>query len=169
MAMGFGDDKIRVQRVFRNKKCRAVIDGKSYKFDSRFEGWWALYLQFLKEQGQIRDWVFHPITWDFFKFGYRNKPYEYTPDFLVYTTDKDYVYQELKGHIETNDISRFRRANEHYDAEFELVMQRLPKKGKGTQILARASQYAFVKRIIDASEILKQVGKVIDMNRLVDL
>lgn len=167
--MGFDDDKIRVRREFRNKKCTAVIEGKKYVFDSLFEGHWFLYQQFLKEQKQIRSWVFHPVCWDFFQFGYRNKPYEYTPDGLIIENDGTEIYQELKGHIETKDVSRLRRASDHYGARFDLVMQKLPRKGAGTQIIARASQYAFVRRVIDGTAILRQVKGIIDFSRVKEL
>ena len=159
--MGFGDDKIRVQRVFRNKKCSAIIGGVEFHFDSQFERDWAKYLQFLLERGKLKAWVYHPAKFDFWEFGYRKKPYEYQPDFCIWEDEDTYVYQECKGYIETKDISRIRRANKHYDAVFDLVMQRLPKKGKRTQIIAKVSDYAFVRRVIDASKIFKQVKGMI--------
>jgi hypothetical protein len=155
--MGYETNKNRVRRVFRNKKCAETIGGIEYTFDSQLERDWAKYLQFLKEHGEIRRWEYHPCKFSFWEMGYRNKPYEYTPDFLVYENDGTKIYQETKGYMEKKDISRFRRANKHFDAIFDLVLQRRPKKGKMSQTIASATGRAYIRRIIDASEIFRQV------------
>jgi hypothetical protein len=154
-------NKIRVRREFRNIRSRTIIGGAGYVFDSKFEMKWARYLQFLKEQEEILEWYYHPVKFDFRSFDYKNKPYVYTPDFSVIENDGSLMYHEAKGYIETKDISRLRRANKHYDVDFWLVMQRIPKKGKQTQILAKVCDYAFVKRVVDASKIFNQVKHVI--------
>jgi hypothetical protein len=41
------------------------------------------------------------------------------------------------------------------------VMQRVPKRGKHSQILARASDKAYIRRIADASAIFKQVKGIL--------
>lgn len=161
MKMGFEPDRNRVVRVPNSRKCSAVIGGINYNFDSLFEMRWAKYLQFLKEHGQIQGWKFHPVRWDFWRFNYRNKPHEYTPDFQVTEMDGAEIFQETKGYIETRDISRMRRAAKHYDAVFDLIVQRMPKRGRRSEIIAKAGGYNFVRRVVDGGAVLREVKNLI--------
>lgn len=137
-------------------------------WDSKFEYQVAQYLQLLLDQGEILQWTPQPICWDFFEFGYRNKPFKYTIDFECIENDNKVVYIEAKGRIQTYDLSRIRRANKHYGPfTFDLYMQRIPKrkpfdprkktKKTASQILAQAEcNMSCIRRIVDFSEILKQ-------------
>ena len=150
-----------MRREFKNRVCREEIDGVLYRFDSQFEYQWAKYLHFLHMHDEIQLWTFHPTTFDFWPFGYRNKPYEYTPDFGILENDGTRIFQECKGYIETKDLSRMRRANKHFEAVFDLVLQRYPKRGRMTQTIAKAKGQPYIRRIIDAQEIFKQTKGVI--------
>lgn len=163
--MGFEPDRNRIQKQSYGTSVTADVGGKTYNFPSLFEWHWAKYLQFLQDHDEIDRWVYQPIKWDFREFTdkkgkplYKNKPYVYTPDFLVVEPEGDEIYQETKGYITTYDISRIRRAHKHYGPlVFDLVMQRVPRRGKHSQVLARASDKAYIRRIVDASEIFKQM------------
>ena len=161
--MGFEPNRNRVVRVVNAKKTTMTIGGKTYNFRSEFESVWAKYLQFLQDCEQIADWDYEPTKFDFWKFGYRNKPYEYTPDFLITNNDGTTYFQETKGYLETRDNSKYLRMSKHYpDIQIEIVMQRIPKKGKGFQNFAKLkAKSGIIRRIIDASEILKQVKGLI--------
>jgi len=160
--MGFEENRNRINKQSFGRRCQATIGGRDYTFDSMFERNWARYLQFLMDHDKIIDWVYQPIKWDFWPFNYRNKPYEYSPDFLITEPDGQDIYQETKGYIRTYDISRISRANKHFGpVTFDLVMQRVPRRGKHSQILARASDKAYIRRIVNASEIFRQLKGVL--------
>lgn len=158
LRMGF-DDNILVVRVVNCKPVTAIIDGKRYKFRSIFEFHWACYCQLRKQQGLIKNWAYESIKYDFFQFGYRNRPFEYTPDFTIWRNDGTVYFEETKGCTETKDLSRFLRARKHFDARFELILQRTPRRGKGSQIVAKAQTAWYIDRVVNGSEIIRQCGK----------
>lgn len=160
MRIGFEPNRNRVVRVMNHKPVTANINGTNYRFRSQFEFEWACYLELIRRQGYIREWDYEPKRFDFWEFGYRNKPYEYTPDFLVIERNGDEVYQECKGMFETKDISRITRAKKHFGLTFDLVLQRFPKRsGKGAHLLAKVTQK--VRRVIDGTAVLRQAGNVV--------
>ena len=70
--------KQRIVKVFNNQRVHAIVDGKDCHFRSKFEYNWAMYLQFLKEQGQIDNWEYEP---DRFLFPAEVRgAKEYTPE-----------------------------------------------------------------------------------------
>ena len=139
------------------------IGGKTITYRSEFESKWAKYLQFLQDCEQIADWEYEPKKFTFREFGYKNKPYEYTPDFRITNNDGSTYFQETKGYLETRDNSKYLRMSKHYpDVKLEIVMQRIPKKGKGFQNYAKLkAKSGIIQRIIDASEIFKQTKGLI--------
>lgn len=150
--MGFEASR-RIIRVMNNKRVIETIGEQTCHFRSTFERNWAVYLQFLKEQGQIRDWYYEHNT--FYFPGEKTAPVQYTPDFYVLEKDRVY-YQECKGLLEGKDVNKFRRMAKHYpNDKIELVMMHIPKKGKCVNRMEAARQR--VVRIIDASQIFKQV------------
>ena len=160
--MGFGDDRIRIVRIFKHKPCIATIGGKTDRYDSEAEFMWFCYQEFLKQNGEIRDWKRKIPKFDFWEFGYRNKPYEYTPDGIVIENDGSIIHQEYKGYAETSDITRIKRAFKHYDAIFDVIVKKKNKKGKQSEIIAKLETAGrCVRRVISASDIYSQVGKKI--------
>ena len=73
--------------------------------------------------------------------------------------DGTVVYQETKGYYDGQTNTKLRRMARHYpDTIFELVLQRIPKRGgKGAGRRRIAAKYT--RRIIDASKIFKQIGE----------
>ena len=140
---------------YGNEPQRKMIGGKEYRFRSKFEYRWALYLQFLKEHGKIQAWDFESTRFIF--DGVENRPREYTPDFEITDYDGSCYFQECKGHHDSQTNSKFRRIHEHFpDEVMELVLLRIPKSGtKGVNRRRIAAKYT--RRIIDASEIFKQI------------
>lgn len=145
----------RVVKVMGNQPKTATVGGKTYHFRSKFEWCWAQYLQLLKKDGHIHDWKYEPTT--FYFPNEKTAPVQYTPDFKIYAcTDEDY-WQECKGHHDGPTNSKLRRMAKHYPEEiFELVLMRIPKKGKGVNRRAVAAKYT--RRIIDGGKILRQAG-----------
>jgi hypothetical protein len=75
-------------------------DGREITFRSTWEANYAFYLEWLKEQGEIKEWEYEPERYDF--IGYENgKPFVvgpgYLPDFRVTRNDGTQYLVEIKG------------------------------------------------------------------------
>ena len=111
----------------------------------------------LKQNGYIQDWERDIETFDFWPFGYRNKPYEYTPDGYIITNEGEKVYQEYKGYPETKDISRIKRAFKHFDAVFDVIVV---SRKKRPQIIAKMETAGrCIRRVIETKEAYKNLSK----------
>lgn len=152
---------IRVRREFKNQPVNDMRIGmKFYNFKSKFEANWALYLQFLKEQGKIFNWDYENRTFEFPHESSSQRFQQYTPDFVIWEKERGKpYYQECKGYYTGRDTTRFRRLLRHYpDIIIELVTQN---KLYGKQ--AKSADFAkkYVRRVINAAEIFRQVKGVI--------
>ncbi len=156
--MGFEKNR-RVIRSYGNKPVRAIVGGKKHYFRSKLEYHWAQYLEILKQSGEIADWEFEPEVF-YFK-DVKTAPVQYRPDFKVTNNDGSHYWQETKGWHDGKTNKKLQRMSKHYpDEVFELVLQRIPKKGvKGANRRSVAARYT--RRIIDASEILKKAKGMI--------
>ncbi|KKL71483.1 hypothetical protein LCGC14_2094480 [marine sediment metagenome] len=153
--LGFEKNK-RLVRDFNNVPTQIWLGGGHYSFKSKFEAKWAKYLQLLKDSGEIIEWYYEPHT--FYFPNEKTAPVQYTPDFLVIENDDTEIYQETKGYHDGPTNSKLRRFARHYPDEIiELVLMRMPKKGKSANRIRVANKY--VRRIIDASVIFKQIGE----------
>ena len=148
----------------RSNPITAQINGNRHRYDSESEFWYACYLELMRLQGHIKSWKPEPIRFDFHEHNHRNRPREYTPDFAITENDGTYVYIEYKGWLQTMDLSRIRRAWEHYtnddgsDLIFDLVV---PFSKKGRQLLATAQCDKRIRRVIDAKETYGRCGKAV--------
>ena len=150
--MGFETDRRIRQTKYGNKPGRAEIGGKVIYFRSKFEMRRAEYLHLLQETKEIQEWQYEPD-----RFAFPQSPYVYIPDFKVTEAGGGVVYQECEGYHDGKTNSKF-RAMAKYEpgVTLELVLLRIPKKGKGAARRQVASKY--VRRIIDASLIFRQTG-----------
>jgi len=159
MKMGFEDNK-RIVKVMKNQRVTEFLNDQLCHFRSKFEYNWALYLDLLKQQREILNWQYEPDT-----FYFREEtqgPYQYIPDFKIFTDDGFY-YQECKGYHDGSTNSKLRRfKRQNPDIEIELILQNIPKrkKSKGANRRRIASKYA--RRIIDASVIFKQLKRMLE-------
>lgn len=150
-----------MRKEYRNVPTHIIIDGQDYGFKSKFESRWAQYLQFLKESGQIFSWHYEKNTF-YFK-DEATAPVQYTPDFLIREKfgcpEYDY-WQECKGYFDSQTNTKFRRLQSHYPGiVIDLVLQSKPKRGKNAHKIMIAQKY--VRRVIYANEIFKQLGRII--------
>ncbi len=95
------------------------INGKRIFFRSKWEANYALYLNFLIRQKQIKKWeyekdvfIFHKI-----KFGTRS----YRPDFKVINNDKNIEYHEIKGWMTPKSKTQMKRMKKYYP-EIKLIL-----------------------------------------------
>lgn len=160
MKMGFEPNK-RIVKVMGNQRVTAIVGGKKCYFRSKFEYAWAKYLQWLKEQKQIRDWSYEPQLFTF--AGEITAPVQYRPDFKIVELNGTEFYQECKGYHDGSTNRKFQRMAKHYPGTvMELVLQRIPRKGsKGANRRRVAAKYT--RRIIDASLIFHQIKNVVNL------
>jgi len=87
------------------------INGKRMFFRSKWEVNYALYLDFLIEQKQIKKWTYEEDVFIFekIKFGARS----YRPDFKIYN-DKTIEYHEVKGYMTPKSKTQIKRMAKYY-------------------------------------------------------
>lgn len=160
MSEKLSDDCIRVVKVMNNKRVTDEFNGVQCYFRSNLEYRWAKYLQFLKEHGKIKSWAYETTTFNFQSKGYATSPFMYRPDFTIIENDGNILYQETKGVHDGSTNRKFQRTLECYRElsknNFELILQRIPKDGKGANKRRIAEKYC--RRVVDSSIILKQLG-----------
>ena len=141
--MGF--ERTAIRREFKSHKHTVCIGEKTFSVDSDLEDRYAGFLEMLKRGGAIRDWFRPAGTFTF--AGAVKGATVYTPDFRVIEKDGTVVYHELKGYIQSSDITKFRRLQEFYPGiVVDLYMQSIPgPKAKNFQrvqkLLASARKY----------------------------
>ena len=89
-----------------------VVGGQRIFFRSRWEYRYAMYLQLLKEKGEIIDWKHEPkIFWfDGIKRGTNN----YKPDFLVIHKNGAEEYIEIKGYMDAKSKTKIKRMAKYH-------------------------------------------------------
>lgn len=84
------------------KRGTYAVGHKEYYFRSLWEANYALYLEWLKEQGEIKEWEYEPMPrYDFIMYE-NGKPrvmgLGYLPDFKVINNDVTFYLVEIKGY-----------------------------------------------------------------------
>jgi len=78
------------------------IGNQEIYFRSKWEANYALYLEWLKEQGEIKDWEYEPTPRYDFIMQENGKPrvlsLGYLPDFKVTNNDGSFYLVEIKGY-----------------------------------------------------------------------
>ncbi len=88
-----------------------LVGGKEYYFRSKWEANYALYLQFLKENGQIKDWKYEVR---FFDFPVKHGTTRYLPDFEVTENNGRVEYHEVKGYMTSKAKTQLKRMKQYY-------------------------------------------------------
>lgn len=103
------------------------VGGKRIFFRSRWEYRYALYLQLLKDNGQISDWQHEPKT--FWFEGIKRGTNNYKPDFFVIHTNGASEYVEVKGYMDSKSLTKIKRmAKYHPDVRLRVVDKEFFKK-----------------------------------------
>lgn len=81
-------------------------------FRSKWEANYALYLDFLINQGEITNWEYEADVFVFeqIKFGTRS----YRPDFKIFNTDSSIEYHEVKGYMDSRSKTKLKRMDLYY-------------------------------------------------------
>ncbi len=88
------------------------IAGRRIFFRSRWEFNYAVYLQFLVEQGHILRWDHEPKT--FWFDGVRRGCVSYLPDFEILGLDSTIEYHEVKGWMDARSKTKLRRMAKYH-------------------------------------------------------
>jgi len=98
-----------------NKAAWREIGGKKHYYKSIWESNFARYLQFKKEKGQIKDWLYEPKDFWFeeIKRGVRS----YKPDFCVEEADGKIIWYEVKGYYDSKSMTKIKRFKKYYPKE----------------------------------------------------
>lgn len=96
------------------------IGGKRKFFRSRWEANYAHYLEYLKTNNKITEWLHEPET--FWFEGVKRGAVSYLPDFKVTNLDGSYEYHEVKGWMDDRSKTKLKRmAKYHPDVKLILV------------------------------------------------
>jgi len=92
-----------------------TIGQKTKYFRSRWEANYARYLQFLKEKGEISDWLHEPETFWFLEIMRGSR--SYLPDFKVINLDGSHYWVEVKGWMDDRSKTKIKRFGKYYPKE----------------------------------------------------
>ncbi len=98
-----------------------MIDGRGELYTrSRAEANWARWLQFHRDRGDVREWWYEPMIFEFEPI--RHGTTRYTPDFLVLHPDRSHHWEELKGWKKpTGETALKRMALYHPEVELRVI------------------------------------------------
>jgi hypothetical protein len=91
-------------------------------FRSRWEANWARYLEWMRQRGEIHDWRYEADTFEFkrIKRGIRF----YTPDFKITESNGAITYQEVKGWMNSESITKLKRMAKYFPGVKIILIQR---------------------------------------------
>ena len=145
---------------WRNQPQDVWIGGKHCKFRSKQEYKYAKYLELLKMSGEIVDWDYEPVKFDF-KERHRKRG-QYTPDFRVQVkvgkNKYRYEFHEVKTSLRQKDNYRFKQMFWDCPAIYMvLVLNSCPKKNRRQlELIDQARKY--VEDVIFVGPILRTLG-----------
>jgi Protein of unknown function (DUF1064) len=99
-----------------------VISGKRIFFRSRWEANYGRYLEFLKEKGEIKEWLHEPQTFWFPKI--KRGTLTYLPDFKVVRNDDSHYWVEVKGYLDPRSVTKMKRFKKYFPKEELLLIDK---------------------------------------------
>lgn len=119
----FDISKLQADKTHAHSHIKAgwrIVGGVKSYFRSKAEANYARYLQYLKEQGKIKDWLHEPKTFWFEKI--KRGCTSYLPDFQVINLDGTHTWHEVKGYFDPKSLTKIKRMGKYYPSEkVELV------------------------------------------------
>ena len=102
------------------KQGKRTIGGKEIYFRSRWEYNYALYLEYIKTKGLIKEWEYESTRFVFEKI--KRGTTSYLPDFTVTRNDNTQYYIEIKGWMYASGATKLKRMAKYYpDVELFLI------------------------------------------------
>jgi hypothetical protein len=106
--------------VVRSQAGWLSIGGRRYYMMSTWERNYARLLQWLLDQGEIRDWDYEPLRFEFSGVRYGNRTY--TPDFLVVEKTGEVRWVEIKGWMNAASAVKLKRMSKYFpDQAIDIV------------------------------------------------
>ena len=119
-------------------KVAKEVGGKHCTFRSKFEYRWAVWCQFRKEQGLIKNWWYElPESRLELEQQYKQNKKMYQPDFTIQTNMDEYEYEETKGYFPAKDFTKIKLASEQYENPITLIFASTAKNPKSASIRAQ--------------------------------
>lgn len=87
---------------------------RKFYMRSSWERNYARYLEFVKQNGDIKDWDYECQT---FEFQNRHGTTRYLPDFKVVHNDGTYYWVEVKGYMTQKDRTKLKRMKRDHPSE----------------------------------------------------
>lgn len=102
------------------KRGEYLVGNHSLFFRSKMEANVALYLEWLKNRGDILQWEYEPKTFIFEKilFGTRS----YRPDFRITEKNGSIVWYEVKGYFDRKSRTKLKRMSIYFPKEKVVVI-----------------------------------------------
>jgi hypothetical protein len=98
--------------MFENiQKGTYLVGDEEIYFRSKWEYWYALYLNFLKKNHEIKDWIYEPF---YLEFPIKHGTTRYLPDFIVTENDGSLHIHEVKGHYVKKDFTKANRTKKYF-------------------------------------------------------
>lgn len=97
------------------------IGGIDKYYRSRWEANYARYLQWLKDQGKILDWLHEPMT--FWFEDIKRGSCSYLPDFMVTELDGRRDCHEVKGWMDTRSATKLKRMKKYHPSIKVVLIQ----------------------------------------------
>lgn len=99
-----------------------TIGGKTHYMRSRWEYFYAVYLQKLKQEGKIADWFYEPKT--FWFDGIKRGTMSYKPDFKIVYHSGNEEYVEVKGYLDDASKTKINRMRiYHKNVKLRVVLK----------------------------------------------
>lgn len=92
-----------------------TFGGREIYFRSRWEANYGRYLQWLKENGYIKDWLHEPKT--FWFEGIKRGAITYLPDYQVFNLDGSHQWVEVKGWYDARSKTKIKRFRKQFPDE----------------------------------------------------
>lgn len=107
--------KPKQSRLFNSNQGYRVVGHRKIYFKSGWEVNYAIFLEFLKQKCQIKEWEYEPATFWFnsIKRGVRS----YKPDFKITRLDGTHYWAEVKGYMDSRSFTKIKRFRKYYPEE----------------------------------------------------
>lgn len=102
------------ENAHQSKHAWIEIGGQRYYMKSKWERNYARYLQWLKDNKEIRRWEYEPRRFD---FPIKRGSNSYLPDFRVTEKDSQQYWIEIKGYMAQKDRVKLRRFMKYFPEE----------------------------------------------------
>lgn len=99
-----------------------TIGSKRHFFRSHWEINYAHYLEWLKGNKSIHEWMYEPTLFRFPTDKYKAAPFYYKPDFKVYSSKTKYRWYEVKGVLNPKSKKKIKRFEKHFPEEGKIII-----------------------------------------------